>query len=294
VPKVELKQAAPVAPAPRLPLPPAVQPDPSQPEAGWHWCEDCYVVSGQPGECPSCTKPFLPVTTPHLPYGPYTPKSAAVIRSAFQWLSSFFAILLLLVPIAVGVFLFRAGQAPGTPGAFDPAGVHTTVNIPGLGNVKIPGQFVSDSTIETSLISNYASQKGVVKVAMINGTTVFGVIILPPASAPPTPTSAPSGQKAKPTPAQAQNVGDTATQTDGTKIAIEDQVALTIGGYPAVRGDTAITNSKTGVVTTVRKYDIGLPNEQILIDIETSANPSPLGLFEQALLALPKSVGPQQ
>jgi hypothetical protein len=131
VPPIGLKPAPPGPPPARVPLPEAPEaPGPQGPPAaptqgeGWHWCEDCYVVSGQPGECPSCSKPFLPVTTPHLPYGPYTPKSAAVVRSAFQWLSSFFAILLLLVPIAAGVFLFKSGAPVAGPGAFNPAGIH--------------------------------------------------------------------------------------------------------------------------------------------------------------------------
>jgi hypothetical protein len=161
--------------------------------------------------------------------------------------------------------------------------------------VSIPGQFISDSTLETNLAANFAADKGVVRVAMSDGTTVFGVIQLPPASAS-TPTPAPTahGTNTPATPAVPQNVGDSSVQSNGTKIQIQDQVLLTLGGHQTIRVDTTVTNTTTNVVTTVRHYIVVMPNERILIDIETSAVPSPLGLFESALLKLPNSSGPAQ
>ena len=86
----------------------------------------------------------------------------------------------------------------------------------------------------------------------------------------------------------APKVGDTTTNSDGSKSTITGLTSMTIAGHNAARVDITVTTAG-GSKLFIRRYVIELSDGLVVIDLQSTQNPPPFQPIENALMALPGS-----
>ena len=232
---------------------------------GWHWCPDCHIASGKPGDCPTCAKAFLPAPPEGLPYGPYYPPTVRK-RSKALLVMPLITIFAVAITGLFGVWLYRQGTPTASSSASSDGLVHTsahtTVHLPELGTVNLPGTWVADPITQASLQANLNSQGGSGHVLAVerSGNTILwlaSVVKFPTGGADPC----------------------TETQLgNGTP---------TIASHPAERTD--LKSACSDGTTYSRTYDMKDTGADLVLKIISPASLSPLNSIESALLELPGS-----
>jgi hypothetical protein len=156
-------------------------------------------------------------------------------------------------------------SSSGSPSDSTSSSYTTTLNLPTLGKLKLPGAWTDDTAVQTALTQAFAQNNGTVKMGLSNGPTIFGVVSVP------------------------------VKHTSGTPASTQKQIGelLVIDGYQAERVDDTGTNS-SGIATATHQYIVEIGDGQnLVIFVQTTASDpaEQLNPIEKALLSYPNSKG---